>query len=103
VPDLLQVAYFWQGREQKEKEKLAHDLLGQGRREKQRLADQILGGGRKANTQNNGLRKPAGQNFASRVGITKVQGRRLVIHGSRSLTHFEGVSTLSFKHAKAKA
>lgn len=69
---LSQVAHYSQGREQKEKEKLAHDLLGQGRREKQRLADQIFRGGRKADIHNNGIRKPGGNSLASRVEIAKV-------------------------------
>lgn len=60
------------GRQQKEKEKLANDLLGAGRREKQRLADQILGGGRKVNNRNDGSRKLAGNTLASRMGVTKV-------------------------------
>lgn len=86
---ILQVADFGQGRQQKEKQKLAHDLLGQGRREKQRLADQILGGGRKANAQTNGSRKLAGGTLASRVGVTKVQIDRLSMQGSISLTNYE--------------
>lgn len=65
------------GREQREKQKLADDILGQGRREKQRLADQILGKGRAANTQSNGGRTSGvgGGSLASRVGIAKVTSR----------------------------
>lgn len=66
IPDIAQ------GRQQREKQKLAEDMLGQGRREKQRLADEILGKGRKANTQSNGVRSPnMGGSLASRVGIVK--------------------------------
>lgn len=62
-----------QGRQRKEKEKLANDILGQGRREKQRLAEEIFGRGRSNNAPNHGSRKSgAGPSLASRVGIAKV-------------------------------
>ena len=71
-PILIFTTDIVQGREQREKQKLADDLLGQGRREKQRLADEILGQGRRASTQSNGSRTPvAGRSLASRAGITK--------------------------------
>ncbi|KAL6718413.1 hypothetical protein ACLMJK_004502 [Lecanora helva] len=64
------------GRQQREKQKLAEDMLGQGRREKQRLADEVLGKGRRSITQNNGVRTTAvGGSLASRVGIAKPSQR----------------------------
>ncbi|CAD6579573.1 MAG: hypothetical protein ASARMPRED_009185 [Alectoria sarmentosa] len=64
------------GRQRKEKEKLANDILGQGRREKQRLAEEIFGRGRSSNGPNNGSRKSgAGPSLASRVGVAKASQR----------------------------
>lgn len=64
------------GRQRKEKEKLANDILGQGRREKQRLAEEIFGRGRSNNAPNHGSRKSgAGPSLASRVGIAKASQR----------------------------
>lgn len=84
--NFLQVANFWQGRAQKDKERLAHDILGQGRREKQRLANQIFGGGRSTTAQSNGSRRPASNSLASRVGVTKVKHYPKAMRGSKSLT-----------------
>ena len=66
-----------QGRQRKEQEKLANDILGQGRREKQRLAEEIFGRGRSNNASNNGSRKSGtGPSLASRVGVAKVRGTK---------------------------
>ncbi|KAL9073746.1 MAG: hypothetical protein Q9161_002784 [Pseudevernia consocians] len=79
--DIIQAASFSptdlpQGRQRKEKEKLANDILGQGRREKQRLAEEIFGRGRSNNTPTSGSRKSGpGPSLASRVGVAKVSQR----------------------------
>jgi len=76
APALASLINIAQGRRQREKQKLADDILGQGRRDKQRLADEILGSGRRAKDQRNGSRTSgAGGSLASRVGITKVSAR----------------------------
>ena len=83
-----------QGRQRKEQEKLANDILGQGRREKQRLAEEIFGRGRSNNASNNGSRKSGtGPSLASRVGVAKVRGTKMLLCATiQPLTGSKGIS-----------
>ena len=91
------------GRQRKEQEKLANDILGQGRREKQKLAEEIFGRGRSSNASNNAGRKSAaGSTLASRVGVAKVRRmRRQLCPRDNPLIGSKGISAFVI-HSKGE-